>query len=63
MVLDDIPCEVVHSVLEYVTASDLAVLRLVNARVKVRRAQIVGNSTGVCGLLSAIQTVNRGLLS
>lgn len=33
--LDEVPCEIVHEMLEYVTASDLAMLRLVNSRLKV----------------------------
>ena len=35
MALIEIPCEIVHTILEYVTASDIATFRLVNARLKV----------------------------
>lgn len=35
MALNGIPCEIIHTILEYVTASDLATFRLVNARLKV----------------------------
>jgi hypothetical protein len=35
MSFDDVPIEIIHTVLEYVTASDLAALRLVNTLLKV----------------------------
>lgn len=37
MSFDRVPVEIIHDILEYVTASDLAALRFVNARLKVPR--------------------------
>jgi len=38
--LIDIPSEIIHTVLEYVTASDIALLRQVSARLKVTSTQL-----------------------
>lgn len=39
--LDDIPFEVVHTVLQYISASDIAAVRLVATRLKVLHIQII----------------------
>jgi hypothetical protein len=39
--LDDIPFEVVHTVLQYISASDIAAVRLVATRLKVLQNPII----------------------
>jgi hypothetical protein len=58
MSLDDVPCEIFHSVLEYVTAPDSAALRLVNRRAKVHLVLVNDNEAGFCGQFSSIRTIN-----
>jgi hypothetical protein len=56
MSFDGVPVEIIHNVLEYVTASDLAALRLVNARLKVAvpHAAALTIDSGRCRWVSAI---------
>ena len=35
MLLDEVPSEIIYAILEYVSASDIAILRQVNARLRV----------------------------
>ena len=39
--LDDVPGEIIYAIVEYLSASDIAILRLVNGRLKVFSAKNV----------------------
>jgi hypothetical protein len=46
MSLVDIPCEILHAVLEHLTTCDVVALRLVNTRVKVNPILVDRNDVG-----------------
>jgi hypothetical protein len=46
MSLVDIPCEILHAVLEHLTTCDVVALRLVNTRVKVNPIVVDRNDVG-----------------